>query len=175
MIEDIITDVLKAEGWDKYTNDPDDRGGPTKWGITLKAWQDYRGEWSRVTADDVKNISEPQARDFYEEKYIVGPKFHLLPEMLTPMVVDCAVNHGVTRAAKWVQEAVGATVDGKIGPKTIQASQAASVASTYLKICATRVRFYGEIVSNDRSQAKFIAGWNNRAAKWLDRLALQLK
>lgn len=175
MIEDIITDVLKAEGWDEYTNDPDDRGGPTKWGITLKAWAEYRGAWSVITADDIKQITEQQARDFYEEKYIVGPKFHLLSEMLTPMVVDCAVNHGITRAAKWVQEAVGAKTDGKLGPKTLQASQAAPVVSTYLKICAIRVRFYGSIVGNDHSQAKFAKGWNNRAAKWLDRLALQLK
>lgn len=174
MIEDIITDVLQAEGGDTYTNDPDDRGGPTKWGITLKSWQEYRGH-DLVTADDVKEITEAQARDFYEDKYIVGPKFNQLAEMLVPLVVDCAVNHGVSRAAKWLQYAVGSGTDGVIGPKTIQASQEASVACTYLQICATRVRFYGSIVGNDHTQAKFAHGWNTRAAKWLDRLALQLK
>lgn len=175
MIDDIITDVLKAEGWDKYTNDPADRGGPTKWGITLKAWQEYRGPWSSVTAEDVKEITEAQARDFYGEKYIVGPKFNQLSEMLTPMIVDCAVNHGVSRATKWLQKAVGATVDGAIGPKTIQASQAAPVVETYLRVCAIRLRFYAEIVANDPSQLKFINGWVNRGTKWLDRLASQLK
>lgn len=175
MIEDIITDILKAEGWDKFTDDAVDRGGPTKWGITLKSWQEYRGDWTSVTSDDIKDISEEQARDFYEEKYIVGPKFNHLSEMLVPLVVDCAVNHGNTRAAKWLQEAVGAYPDGKIGPMTIQASQASSVACTYLHICATRVRFYAKIVKNDPTQLKFLAGWMNRATKWIDRLALQLK
>ena len=173
MIEDIITDVLKAEGWDKYTNDPADRGGPTKWGITQKAWSAYRGY--PVSELDMKEITEEQARDFYEEKYIVEPKFNQLSEMLIPLVVDCGVNHGVSRAAKWLQEAVGVVEDGKVGRKTIDASQARGVVPTYLHICATRVRFYGSIVGKDRSQAKFAKGWNARAAKWLDRLALQLK
>ena len=173
MIDDIISDVLEAEGGDTYTNDPADRGGPTKWGITLKSWQEWRG--NDTTADDVKAITEAQARDFYEGKYIVGPKFHLLSDMLTPMVVDCAVNHGQKRAAKWLQEAVGATVDGSIGPQTIAASQATPVLQTYLQVCAMRIRFYGAIVGNDPTQARCIKGWNNRAAKWIDRLALQLE
>jgi len=173
MIDDIITDVLKAEGWDAYTNDPADRGGPTKWGITRKAWADYRGRL--VTEQEIKDITEAQARDFYELEYIIKPKFNQLSDMLAPMVVDCGVNHGVTRAAKWLQEAVSATVDGKIGPQTIQASQASSVVATYLKICAYRVKFYGRLVSRDRSQAKFAAGWNNRAAKWIERLASELE
>ncbi len=99
MIEDIITDVLKAEGWDTYTNDPADRGGPTKWGITLKAWSEYRGR--DCTAADVQAITEAQARDFYEKLYVIGPKFNQLPPMLVPLVVDCGVNHGVRAASKW--------------------------------------------------------------------------
>ena len=87
MIDDIVTDILKAEGWDAYTNDPADRGGPTKWGITQKAWADYRGH--PVTEADMKSITEQQARDFYELKYIIEPKFNHLSDMLTPMVVDC--------------------------------------------------------------------------------------
>lgn len=113
MIDEIITDVLKAEGWDTFTNHPADRGGPTKWGITQKAWAEWRDR--DVTVEEVQQITEPQARDFYESLYIVGPRFNQLPERLQAMVVDCGVNHGVVRAAKWVQRAVGAEQDGMIG------------------------------------------------------------
>lgn len=173
-VEDIITDILKAEGWDKYTNDPDDRGGPTKWGITLKSYQEYQGH-ELSGEDEIKALTEEQAREFYEDKYIIGPKFHHLSEMLVPLVVDCAVNHGVSRAAKWVQGALGVGTDGVIGPKTIQASQEAPVLETYLKICSTRLRFYATIVANDPTQVKWLRGWVNRGTKWLDRLASQMK
>lgn len=169
MIEDIITDVLKAEGWDKYTNRPNDRGGPTKWGITLKAWSEWRGR--DCTEDDIKAITEPQAREFYEMEYVLAPRFNQLPELLMDMVVDCGVNHGPRAASKWIQRAVGARQDGAIGPNTLKAVKDANPVAVYLKVCASRVRLYGRIVTKDPTQAENAHGWNNRAAKWLQRLA----
>lgn len=169
MIDEIITDVLKAEGWDTFTNHPADRGGPTKWGITQKAWAEWRDR--DVTVEEVQQITEPQARDFYESLYIVGPRFNQLPERLQAMVVDCGVNHGVVRAAKWVQRAVGAEQDGMIGPVTLTAVQNANHLAVYLSVCAHRQRFYSKLVSKDPTQLVFLKGWTNRAMKWVDRLA----
>lgn len=169
MIEDIITDVLKAEGWDKYTNRPNDRGGPTKWGITKKAWEGWRGR--EVTIDEIKDITEPQAREFYESEYILAPRFNHLPELLQAMVIDCGVNHGPVQASKWVQRAVGATADGIIGPKTLDTVISSNPMSTYLKVCSQRISFYGKLVTDDPTQAENAHGWNNRAGKWLETLA----
>lgn len=169
MLDDIITDVLKAEGWDKYTDRPNDRGGPTKWGITLEAWSGWRSR--ECDADDVKEITEAQAREFYEMEYILAPRFNQLPDLLKDMVIDCGVNHGPRAASKWVQRAVGARQDGAIGPNTLQSVKDANPVAVYIKVCASRVRLYGRIVTRDPSQAEFAHGWNNRAAKWLQRLA----
>lgn len=168
-IDDIITDVLKAEGWDTYTNHPADRGGPTKWGITQKAWAGWRGH--DVTPEDVMEITEPQARDFYEAEYVIGPRFNLLPERLAPLVVDCGVNHGVRRATKWLQLATGVKNDGFIGPVTLTAVQNTNPLAVYIRICAHRSRLYARIVAHDATQVAFIRGWANRNTKWLDRLA----
>lgn len=168
MLDEIITDILKAEGWDTYTNRPTDRGGPTKWGITQKTLAEWRGR--DVTEQEVKEITEAQARDIYEKMYVIAPRFNALPNILTPMVVDCGVNHGVRRAAKWVQRAVDATEDGVIGPKTLEAVGRANPVVTYLRICSYRIQLYGKLVTNDPSQAEYAHGWNNRAAKWLVRL-----
>lgn len=180
MIEDIITDVLKAEGWDTYTNDPADRGGPTKWGITLKAWSGYRGR--DCAAEDIQAITEPQARDFYEKLYVIGPKFSQLPAMLVALVVDCGVNHGVRAASKWVQRASGAKQDGWIGPATLLTVGQQNPISVYLRVTAFRLKLYGRLVAGDSQlrkaqlagfnlQAKFAAGWNNRGTKFLLALA----
>lgn len=169
MLNEIITDILKAEGWDAYTNHPADRGGPTKWGITLKAWQDYVGH--PVTAFNVRGITETEARRFYLDRYVRDPGFAALPEPLLALVVDSGVNHGPRAATKWLQKAVGAKADGVLGPITMNAILSTGVIETYLRVLAHRVRLYGYLVTKDHSQAVFAHGWNNRAAKWLDRLA----
>ena len=169
MIDEIITDILKAEGWDKYTNRPSDRGGPTKWGITQKAWSEYVGHQAHEL--EIQGITEQQARIFYEQMYVKAPRFDMLAPLLMPMVVDCGVNHGVSQAAKWVQRAVGAKEDGLIGPKTLDLVQSTNLLAVYLRVCASRFKLYGRIVHGDVSQAEYIHGWNNRGSKWLDRLA----
>jgi lysozyme family protein len=168
-INEVITDVMIAEGWDKYTNHPADRGGPTKWGITLKAWQDYVGE--PVTAVDIQAITEIEARAFYRRNYVMSPNFHLLPSPLMELVIDCGVNHGTRHASKWLQKAVGVAQDGNIGPRTITAVSAAPVLKTYLEVIALRIEIYGRLVTKSPDQAAFAGGWNARAAKWVRRLA----
>ena len=170
MIHEIVTDVLKAEGWDKYTDNPNDRGGPTKWGITLESWRDFKGDPS-LEGIDVRKITEAEARLFYHREYVLEPGFDKLPSILMPLVIDCGVNHGTHRAAIWVQKAVGAKQDGRIGPKTLEKVASAPELATYLNICAYRFRFYGAIVSRDHTQAEFASGWNNRGAKFLVALA----
>ena len=174
VIEDIITDVLKAEGWDRYTNRPTDRGGPTKWGITLATFRDHEDDDS-ITDADIRALTEADARAFYLTRYFTETGFNQLHALLLPLVVDCAVNHGRGRAAKWFQKAVGAKQDGGIGPNTLAAAEAVSPTVIYLNICAYRVRFYGAIVGRDHSQAEYISGWNNRAAKFIVALADLLK
>lgn len=104
-------------------------------------------------------------------EYVLAPRFNQLPELLMDMVVDCGVNHGPRAASKWVQRAVGAKQDGVFGPNTLQAVRDSNPVATYIKVCASRVRLYGRIVTKDPTQAENAHGWNNRAAKWLQRLA----
>jgi len=172
-IDDILTDVLKSEGWDRYTNHPSDRGGPTKWGITLKAYRDLVDE--EATELTIRNLTEAEARAFYNRFYVVEPGFDKVHPLVQPLLIDCGVNHGPKRAATWFQKAVGTEQDGVIGPVTLAAQMALPPQAIYLQICASRFRFYGAIVGRDHSQAAFISGWNNRGAKFLVALADLLK
>ena len=180
MIDEIITDVLKAEGWDSYTNDPADRGGPTKWGITQKAWSECIGH--PATEQEIKDINESAARIFYGDMYVVGPGFDRLPHLIMPLVIDSGVNSGVRAASKWVQRAVGTKQDGWIGPITIQKSMEANHVALFLKIVSYRCKLYGRLVARDpqlkaaqnagfKLQARFASGWNNRVMSFLLKLA----
>ena len=173
IVDEVITEVMKAEGWDRYTNHPADRGGPTKWGITLKAYRSLVDEYADQRT--IQNLTEAEARAFYNRFYVVEPGFDRVHPLVIPLLVDCGVNHGPKRAAKWFQKAVGAKQDGIIGPNTLAAAAEEKAVSIYLLVCAYRFRFFGAIVGRDESQAVFISGWNNRGSKFLVALADLLK
>ena len=110
-IEDIITDVLKREG--NATNDPDDHGKRTQYGISERAnpeaWADG-------------HVTEAEAREIYERKYVRGPRFDSIKDpQLQAQLIDFGVVSGPSIAIMKLQEAVHVTVDGVIGPETLGA------------------------------------------------------
>lgn len=108
--ERAIQFVLAYEGG--YVNDPNDAGGETNFGISKRAYPSV----------DIKALTVDQAKDIYKKDYWAAVCADQLPEPLSIAVFDCAVNQGVGVASRLLQLAVGATVDGKVGPKTIGAA-----------------------------------------------------
>lgn len=127
----VIDDILRVEG-EAYTDHPADRGGPTKWGITLAT---LRGINPRATAFDVRSLTREQAFSIYESRYVTAPGFGAIGAIapyVAVEVIDTGVNCGPGRAGMWLQRALNAFngggkhyadigVDGKVGPATINA------------------------------------------------------
>jgi lysozyme family protein len=129
-IESIAREIVAREGG--YVNDPDDPGGATKHGVTLGTLQrlgrDLDGD-GRVTAADVKRLTEAQAVDIFLEHYFVRPKISLLPQVVQASVFDMYVNAG-SNAVRILQQLLcdmgeAVTVDGLIGPQTLAAAKRA--------------------------------------------------
>ena len=140
--DEIIDGVLQAEG-SRFTNDPADPGGPTKFGITLatlRRWRRRGGASQVVTAADVRALEEPEAREIYRHRYINDPGFDQLPEEVQPFVVDTGVHFGPRTAAKQLQEAVGAKRDGVVGPKTLMAVELAVAVGGQFLVDLVRIR-----------------------------------
>lgn len=149
-------------------NHPNDRGGPTKYGITQETLSQFRGYPASV--NDVRLLTEQEAMQIYETNYIKRPGFeHIQDPNLLDLVVDCAVNHGVNRATKWLQEVIGVASDGIIGPQTRAAIDEADPQSAYKRLLAKRVRFFGRLITGNPSQAVFAAGWLNRCSQFIER------
>lgn len=162
----IINEILHREG-DRYTEHPNDRGGPTKYGITLRALEIWRGR--KLAPASVRNLTEDEARYIYEKTYIKSPGFDKIEdEQLRGLVVDSGVQHGTSRAIVWLQKAAGVNTDGIIGPITIRAVNN-NPGTIYNRLLAERIRFYGRIISDDPLQAKFAAGWANRVSEFVER------
>jgi lysozyme family protein len=75
---------------------------------------------------DIASLTEDQARAIYKRDYWDKVAGDQLPPALALLVFDAAVNNGVSRAARWLQEAVGVADDGNIGPVTLAAISAKS-------------------------------------------------
>lgn len=163
-IATILDRVLLREGG--ASNDAADHGGFTNWGLTSDFLETLTGEsW---TTQKIANLSRVQALALYRS-WLQRSRLDALPDDVefADAVVDYAVNSGESRAIRAVQKAIGATVDGVMGPQTIGALQACSpvyIHELRRKILAARLRFLGGIITGNPSQAVFAAGWLHRLA-----------
>lgn len=162
---DIIDRIIEREGG--YINHPSDRGGATKYGITIKTLSSHRGQ--EQVPYDVENLTKKEARDIYQQNYIEKPQFYRFNDKkLIELLVDAGVHSGVSRAAEWLQHAVGVPADGIIGPVTIRAVNTADSLRLRKKFTAMRMRHLAHLMRRDESQRVFAAGWMNRMAEMVE-------
>jgi len=109
--------VIVNEGG--YVDNSQDLGGATNWGCTKAVWEQYVGH--EVTKDDIKNLTKENVKPLYKRNYWDAIHGDALPSGLDYCIFDCAINSGVGRAAKFIQEIVGVFADGAIGNNTVTA------------------------------------------------------
>jgi len=167
IFDDALRHVLKMEGG--FTDDPVDPGGPTNKGITLRVLAAWRKETlspatlGRLLAD-LKRIRGDEVRSIYRERYWWLGKCAEMAPGLAFMHFDAAVNHGVTGAARLLQSAVGADVDGVIGPQTRGAIMRLPVIEVLKRYAAARREKYRSLPHFWR----FGRGWLRRVDETLE-------
>lgn len=152
--------VLKHEGG--YVNDPLDRGGETNLGVTKAAWAQYIGR--PVQDGEMRALTKEVVKPFYRKGYWDKCRCDELPTGVDYLTFDFAVNAGPGRAAKFLQQAVGAVSDGVIGPATLAAVAKKDPSKILVDFGNIKEAFYNGIVARDPSQSRFIKGWLNRVA-----------
>lgn len=157
--------ILQSEGG--FVNDPRDPGGATNLGITKAALELYRGH--PVSVDDVKHLTRAEAESIYLANYYNPAHCPDLPAGADLAVFDIAVNSGVGRAVRMLQQAAGVATDGHFGPQTLAAVRAMSAAGLIRNLHDTRERFYRSLPTFDR----FGKGWLARNDRTRD-LAMQM-
>lgn len=159
--------LLKSEAG--YANNPHDKGGPTNKGITQSTYDAYRLSIGRAT-QSVKHISEQEVASIYRRDYAMPIKFDDLPAGVDYAVFDFAVNSGVSKAAKTLQEVVGVEPDGIVGSKTLAACLRHDQPSKIIdELCDARKAF----VKGLDDYQYFGKGWKNRIRD-VRRIALKM-
>jgi len=162
-----LAHVLEMEGG--WTDDPYDPGGPTNFGITLATYAGDKGV--ELTAAnmaalkaELKFIPTATARRIYRERYWLPASCPQLSAPLAFFHFDAAVKQGVTGAARFLQEAVGADIDGEIGPETLGNAATRPVAETLALYAEARRRHYRSLSTFWR----FGRGWLARVDRTLE-------
>lgn len=172
-LERAIDFTLAEEGG--WSNHPEDSGHETNFGITLAVFQglgrdaDLDGDGD-VDAQDLAKMSKTMARDIYRRLYWQGDNFR--NEALAIKHFDIGVNAGKAKANELLQRAYNDMMgqkmleeDGKLGPKTQAAVNAADPNKLLYQLCLTQAAFYRSIVAAKPAKAVFLAGWLARARR----------
>lgn len=93
------------------------------------------------------------------------------PDAVAYIVVNFAVHSHARTAIRALQTAIGATPDGVLGPKTEAALARLSRTRLALIIVAAQTRQGTRAIERDHSKAVFAAGWGNRWADSMERIA----
>jgi len=160
--ESALAHVLKSEGG--WSDDSTDAGGATMKGVTFAVFKEFKRN-PHLTKDDLRNISNQDIHDIYKQLY--WDKIHGddLPAGVDYAVFDAAVNMGVGRAAKLIQEAVGVTADGVLGPASLSSIQKTDSKELIEKFSELKNNFYHGIVESRPDQVKYLNGWLIRVAE----------
>ena len=143
--------VLGHEGG--YVNDPRDPGGETKYGISKRAYP----------AENIAGLTLERARELYRRDFWGPAGCDAVPAALKLPLFDTAVNMGVRQAVKLLQRTVGATEDGILGPRTLQAIGCMPIERAGARFLGHRLKLYTDLAGWEA----FGKGWARRVAQTL--------
>ena len=150
--------VIRWEG-DKVVNDPVDKGGLTKYGISQRAHPQL----------DIAHLSEEQAQEIYKEEYWDKMRLDEVMDFgICKQLFQQAINQGPGVAAISLQKILNmlrfvVDVDGVVGPKTLTAVNSYHTPSEIIwALKGSQYARYVAIVERSESQIKFFRGWLRR-------------
>ncbi|MHC1707434.1 MAG: glycoside hydrolase family 108 protein [Bacteroidales bacterium] len=160
--------ILRHEGG--FVNDPDDPGGATKYGISIRLLASL-GELGDIDKDgdvdihDILALGPEEVAEIYFAHFYEPLRIEEIKDSsLAMQVFDFAVNAGSKTAVKILQESLKITADGIMGPRTLAEVNNYSTSTPLMLYRYARNDFYRNLASRKPKLKKFLQGWLNRVA-----------
>lgn len=157
--------AILAEGGYKLHQVAGDTGGLTYAGIARAKNPQWPG-WAWI--DRSETPPSQLVRDFYRTGWwapIRGDEIRdqSVAESIYSFATNSSAFGAPKTAVRLVQVVVGATPDGSMGAKTLEALNAMEPRLFLALYALARIARYRDIVARDRTQQKFLLGWINRS------------
>lgn len=162
-IDNLAQFILSFEGG--FVDDPQDSGGATNMGVTLRTWKsqgyDKNGD-GKIDIADLRRITEEDAVRILKLNYWNRWQADRIEnQSVANLVVDWTWNSGAY-GIKIPQRVLGVETDGIVGEKTLSALNAASPKDLFHSLHEERRRFLERIVAAAPEKRKFLNGWMRR-------------
>lgn len=154
--------LLENEGV-VFTQTKYDRGGPTKYGITIPFLTDYLGK--QATIEDIENLTEDIAKSAYKKVLWDSLSLGRIPYPIAVTLFDTSANKSKTWAVAMAQSIVQTSPDGVMGEKTIEALSSTDPSEFIYLYIRALLSSYIELCLHAPSQLIFLKGWANRACR----------
>ena len=189
-LANVLSHEIRPSG-EGFVNHPDDPGGATNWGISLRFLREFvdldaADPFTREAFDkdgdgdldpaDMRAMTIDEAMAIYRAEFWENTLLSRLPPRMAVKMMDMAVNMGQVQATKLLQRVINSfgpgtklAVDGILGPLTLEAAWEVMLDSgregegvDHLRAAAAR--FYQDLVQRNDDFRSFIRGWLRRAA-----------
>lgn len=141
-----------------------DKGGPTKMGITLGTWQGIGYDKDKDGDIDVDDLKAIDAKDYERVVQKFWDRWQadkINNQSIAEILVDWVWTSG-SHGIEIPQKLLGVTPDGKVGPKTLAALNGQVPSVIFARIKEARAAFYNRIALRNPTQKKWLKGWLNR-------------
>ncbi len=150
-IDAAISKTLLHEGG--FSNNPNDAGGPTKYGITQ----------ADLPGRDIASITQDDAIAYYKEHYVKPLYAQINNQALGEKLFDSGVLFGVGTAVKMLQISMAKEInlvsDGTFGPNTLAATNMYGDLNAYKQTLLAHII---NVVTANPGDSVFIKGWTSR-------------
>lgn len=139
-----------------FTNDPDDPGKKTKWGVSEKTFPH----------EDIENLTKDRAKQLAYLNYWVTSDCDKIVSLNRPLTAiatfDASYTCGAGTAKKFIQRHLGVDDDGIIGMNTVSKLLIQDDLTIVNGILNERKKYYDLIIKKNPKLNRFKNGWNNR-------------
>lgn len=164
--------LRKIEGG--FVNDPDDPGGATNKGITLKTFEIFAQSLLGIepTLENLKALTDSQAAKIFKVGWWNKMKGNKIKSQdVAEIVIDHSIHSNrrvATKMAQRVMNRLGQFLvdDGVFGTLTLKAINTVNPAKFHKLYKKARIEYYKRLTDLKPRLRKFLPGWINRANKF---------